>query len=83
MNTEYTNNVKEPTEWIIPNNPKDYKALSAFRKLKKLDWAQRNHILEGDIVYIYISGRIQAVSIKCKANKVNKEQSDIDDTEFF
>jgi hypothetical protein len=70
------------TEWIISGNPKKYNVVSAFHELGKVDWKQSTNISEGDIVYIYVSDTIQAVCFKCRANKVNMKQPDIEDSKF-
>lgn len=82
MSNEDAIDVKMPTEWFISGNPKYYDVIGAFRKLGKVDWKQSTNVSEGDIVYIYVSDSIQAVRFKCRANKVNIEEPDIDDSEF-
>ena len=71
------------TEWIIPCNPNLYKVDEAFSELKTLDWKQSSPKIEvGDIVYIYVSKPVQAIRYKCKVNKVNLPQIEIDDSKF-
>ena len=71
------------TEWIIPCNPNLYKVDEAFAELKTLDWKQTSPKMEvGDIVYIYVSKPVQAIRYKCKVNKVNLPQIEIDDSKF-
>lgn len=83
MKNEDKIEVKSPTEWFISANLKYYDVIGAFRKLGKIDWKQSTNISEGDIVYIYVSDSIQAVRFKCRANKVNLVEPDIDDNEFY
>lgn len=82
MGNEDAIEVKAPTEWFISGNSKIFDIIGAFRKLGKVDWKQSTNVSEGDIVYIYVSDSIQAVRFKCRANKVNIAEPDIDDNEF-
>ena len=71
-------------EWIIPCNPNYYKIDEAFSELKCLDWKQTPKNIEvGDIVYIYVSRPVQAIRYKCKVNKINLDQIEIDDSRFI
>ena len=71
-------------EWIIPCNLKYYNVVGAFNKLKKIDWKQSTPSIEvGDIVYIYVGKPVAAVKYKCKVNKVNLNDIEIDDSEFI
>lgn len=83
MKNEDKIEVKSPTEWFVSGNPKYYDVIGAFRKLGKIDWKQSTNVSEGDIVYIYVSDSIQAVRFKCRVNKVNLVEPDIDDNEFY
>ncbi len=47
-----------------------------------MDWKQSTNVAAGDIVYIYVSQGVYAVEFKCRANKVDIEEVDIDDQEF-
>ncbi|MDE6502214.1 MAG: hypothetical protein K2L10_09035 [Ruminococcus sp.] len=70
-------------EWIVPCNPKYYNVKGAFEKMKNLDWKQSNkNIHKDDIVYIYVGKPVQAIVYKCKVNKVNLSNIEIDDSEF-
>ncbi len=72
------------TEWIIPCNPTLYRVDEAFAELKILDWKQTSPKMEvDDIVYIYVSKPVQAIRFKCKVNKVNLPQIEIDDSKFI
>ena len=70
------------TEWFISGNPTTYDIEGAFDKLGKVDWKQSTNVAAGDIVYIYVSQGVYAVEFKCRANKVDIEEVDIDDQEF-
>lgn len=71
------------TDWIIPCNPQYYDVFGAFDKFKVLDWHQANPNMEiGDIVYIYVGKPTQAIMFKCKVNKVNLSENNVDDSEF-
>ncbi|MDE5834883.1 MAG: hypothetical protein K2H26_05120 [Ruminococcus sp.] len=71
-------------EWIVPCNPKYYNVKGAFEKMKNLDWKQSNkNIHQDDIVYIYVGKPVQAIVYKCKVNKVNLSNIEIDDSEFI
>lgn len=70
-------------EWIVPCNPKFYKVDDAFKTLKKLDWKQASNKMKiGDIVYIYVSKPVMAIRYKCKINKVDLKEIEIDDSAF-
>lgn len=72
--------------WLIPNNPDQYDAIKAFQNLKETDWGnpQNNKINMGDIVYIYSSKPIQAITIKAEVVKdnVNKNELFNNDQEY-
>lgn len=72
------------TEWIIPCNLKYYDVKGAFSKFKAIDWKQSaKNICIGDIVYIYVGKPISAIKYKCRVNKTNLSQIEIDDSEFI
>lgn len=73
---------KKVTEWIISGNPEKYRVIDAFRDLHKVDWTQSANMVAGDIVYIYVSGYVKAIKLKCKVNKVEIQVPDIDDHEY-
>lgn len=80
-----TNDIQQETkntEWFISGNPKQYDIVEAFHKLGTIDWKQSTNVAAGDIVYIYVSQGTYAVEFKCRANKVDLEEADIDDEEF-
>jgi hypothetical protein len=70
------------TEWVIICNPKIYDTQAAFENLKKVDWKQSTNVEVGDIVYIYEANPIGAIRFKCKVNKVNLNEIEIDDTKY-
>lgn len=69
-------------EWVISGNPKKYDCINAFKDLKKVDWKQNTNVSVGDIVYLYISESEQNLKFKCKANKVDLEKRDIEDSKY-
>lgn len=70
------------TEWIISGNPEQYNVVDAFHNLHRVDWAQKANMTAGDIVYIYVSGNVKAIKFKCRVNKADLDESDIDDREY-
>ena len=70
------------TEWITSGNLKYYNFVDAFHDLKKVDWRQYANYEVGDIVYIYSSGDEQIIRFKCRANKVNIKEIEIDDSKY-
>ncbi len=70
---------KKPTYWLIPNNPEVYNAIQAFESLNEIDWgnAQNNKINLGDIVYIYSSKPIQAITVKAEVTKAYFDQNEL------
>lgn len=70
------------TEWIISGNPEQYNVVDAFHNLHRVDWAQKANMTAGDIVYIYVSGNVKSIKFKCRVNKADLDESDIDDREY-
>ena len=70
------------TEWIISGNPEKYNVVDAFHNLHRVDWTQKANMVTGDIVYIYISGNVKAIKFKCRVNKTDLDEPDIDDSEY-
>jgi 5-methylcytosine-specific restriction protein B len=70
---------KKPVYWLIPNNPEVYNAIKAFEELNEIDWgnAQNNKINLGDIVYIYSSKPIQAITVKAEVTKTYYDQNEL------
>lgn len=70
-------------KWIIPCNIKYYNIIGAFEKLQRLDWKQSAKSIEvNDEIFIYVGAPIQAIKYRCKVNKVNLSNIEIDDSEF-
>ena len=69
-------------EWIISGNPNKYNVIDAFHELGKLNWIQNTNVKPGDIVYIYVSGDIKAIKFKCRVNKTDLEEVEIDDRKY-
>ncbi len=72
----------EPTEWIIPCDPKAYRIDDAFRELGDIEWGATNGIKEGDFCYMYIGRTAKAIRYKCKAVSDIHELPKIDDSEY-
>ena len=71
-------------QWIIPCNINLYDVIGAFNKLNNIDWKQSNRsILEGDEVFIYVGKPICSILFKCKVNRSNYNETQIDDSEFI
>lgn len=70
------------TEWIISGNPEQYNVVDAFHNLHRVDWTQKANMTAGDIVYIYVSGNVKAIKFKCRVNKADLDEPDIDDREY-
>ena len=62
---------REPMPWIVPANPKFYDVQKAFSENKEIQWKQARGVIEGDIVYLYLTAPISAVLYKCLVTKVN------------
>lgn len=58
-------------EWIVPANPKYYDLEKAFSGHEMIQWKQSNHILVGDMVYLYVAAPVSAILYKCKAVEVD------------
>ena len=70
------------TEWITSGNLKYYNFVDAFHDLKKVDWRQYANYEVGDIIYIYSSGNEQMIRFKCKVNKIDIKELEIDDRKY-
>ena len=70
------------TEWIISGNPEQYNVVDAFHNLHRVDWTQKANMTAGDIVYIYVSGKVKAIKFKCRVNKADLDEPDIADREY-
>lgn len=78
----YTEGDKAVTEWFIAGNPKKYDLINAFKDLGTINWKQNTNVAAGDTVYIYVSDTYQAVKYKCRANKVDLPNQEIDDQKY-
>ena len=75
---------KNMAEWVISGKPSTYDAISAFRNLKIIDWRQiLSDVAINDIVYIYMSGNINQIKLKCIVTKINLPKPEIDDIKYF
>ena len=73
-------------EWIIPANPKNFRVDDALSELEILEWSKTNNLKAcepGDILYIYQSLPISAITWKCVALDVDIEQGEIDDSDYY
>lgn len=70
------------TRWMIAGNPKQYDVIGAFAELGKIDWRQTFNARVGDIIYIYVSDTIKEIRYKCRVNKTDLEQTEIEDSKF-
>lgn len=73
---------KKVTEWCISGNPKRYDVINAFHDLGKVDWKQTANFEVGDIVYIYVSATYQQVKFKCRVNKIDLKNVEIEDSKY-
>lgn len=71
------------TEWITSENFKYYNFVDAFHDLKKVDYRQNANYEVGDIIYIYSSGNEQMIRFKCKVNKIDINELEIDDRKYY
>ncbi len=71
------------TEWFISGNPKLFNLIDAFHELGKVDWKQSANIKVGDTVYIYVSANYQRIMFKCKVNRVDLPNLEIDDSAYY
>lgn len=70
------------TTWIIPCNVKYYDVIGAFEYLHQIDWKQSSKVEIGDEVFIYVGVPYKAIMFKCRVNKVNLPEAEIDDFQF-
>ena len=56
--------------WIFPSNPANYDVRSEFLKVNKINWYKNRNVETGDIIYIYISGKIKSIQWKCMVGEV-------------
>jgi 5-methylcytosine-specific restriction enzyme A len=50
--------------WLVPANPAEYDLVSAFNRYETLDWRRSFKYENGDIFFLYISGKIKKVRYK-------------------
>jgi 5-methylcytosine-specific restriction enzyme A len=50
--------------WLIPANPNDYDVEGAFSYYDTIDWKRSYNYEKGDIIFIYVSGKIRKVRYK-------------------
>ena len=77
---------RNAAEWIVPSNPKIYDAAGAFYDLIKVDWHQTRplaNIEVDDIVYIYTSAPVKAITHQCVVNKVGIPSLEISDAKYY
>lgn len=68
--------------WLIAANPSKYDVMSAFAELVKVDWRQTFNANVGDIVYIYVSDSVKEIRFKCRINKTELSELEIEDSQF-
>lgn len=61
------------TNWLVPANPKYYDLEAAINENAEHSflWKQSSNIAVGDIVYLYVTAPVSAISYKCRALEVN------------
>ena len=57
----------EPTDWLVPANPKYYDVVSAFEKSDTILWKQSSGVIAGDIIYLYVAAPYSAILYRCVA----------------
>lgn len=71
-------------KWMISANGKMYDHASAFQKWGFIDWRQKAHYKEGDIVYIYCTRPYKRVMYKTVVEKQSMSVNEIvDDKEYW
>lgn len=70
---------KDINYWLVPNNPTKYDAIKAFEELNIIDWGNGadNKIEIGDIIYVYSSKPIQAITLKAKVIEINIDEKNL------
>ena len=63
-------NTDEPTQWIVPANPKYYDVIKAFNDNDEIIWKQSSDIHVNDIVFLYVADPYSKIMYKCKAIEV-------------
>lgn len=72
--------------WIFPCNTNVYDCTKAFNDLIRVDWHQNklmDKIAANDIVYIYSSVPIKAITHQCIVNKTNIPSLEIADFDYY
>ena len=68
---ESYNLITEPSEWIVPANPKYYDITNCFNNTDEIIWKQSSNIHINDIVYLYVAAPYSKIMYKCIATEVN------------
>ncbi len=61
----------EPSDWLVPVNPKYFDIEKAFSENDTILWKQSTCIIVGDIIYLYIAAPYSSIMYKCKAVEVD------------
>lgn len=65
------NIINNPTEWIIPANPKYYDIVNCFNDTDEIIWKQSSDINVDDILYLYVADPYSKIMYKCIATVVD------------
>lgn len=63
--------IDEPSEWIIPANPKYYDIVNAFNETDEIIWKQSTNIEVNDIIYLYVAEPFSKIMYKCRVIDAN------------
>lgn len=62
---------EQPTNWIIPANPKYYDIDTCFNTGGIIVWKQTSNINVGDHVYVYVTTPVKAIKYRCIVEETN------------
>lgn len=77
-------NADSGKEWLVASNPRLYDAQSAFDALPEIDWSETDAgIVVGDLVYLYGSSPISAITHQCLVVATGVAAADLVPDEAF
>lgn len=63
--------------WLMPANPSDYDVDGAFSYYDTIDWKRSYNYENGDIIFIYVSGKVKKVRYKVEVIEGLVQDNDI------
>ncbi|QTC41488.1 EVE domain-containing protein [Bacillus sp. V3] len=70
--------------WLVPANPNEYDIENAFNRYETLDWKRSYNYENGDILFLYVSGKVRRVRFKVEViDGLIQTDNNLYDPEFW